>query len=223
MLYSSICARSSCNSLGWLFSSFCYDYPVSSGTQNSVQKDRCSLTSYEAVCNERHQEERWRIVKGDWIHIAIKFSRNASRVLMVLQTVWGHDHWLRNQSTYYFLFLMLFLIVIPSRRSRAVLMLCQVLCCCIVITMTLVCNVLTCWQGAKLQTRVGLLMLLCHWLASCPIAVTHFLHCSSNIPFVSFVSDQIYLCTWYFARHSFSLMLCCVLATRAVTTFTSVN
>ena len=29
-------------------------------------------------------------------------------------------------------------------------------------------------------------MLLCHWLASCPIAVTHFLHCSSNVPFVSF-------------------------------------
>jgi hypothetical protein len=43
-------------------------------------------------------------------------------------------------------------------------------------------NILT--QGAKLQTRVGLLMLLCHWLSSCPVAVTHFLHSSSNVPFL---------------------------------------
>lgn len=43
-------------------------------------------------------------------------------------------------------------------------------------------------QGAKLQTRVGLLMLLCHWMAHCPIAVNHFLHNSSNVPFVSILS-----------------------------------
>ena len=41
------------------------------------------------------------------------------------------------------------------------------------------------WQGAKLQTRVGLLMLLCHWLANCPLAVTYFLHNSANVPYVS--------------------------------------
>ena len=37
-------------------------------------------------------------------------------------------------------------------------------------------------QGVKIQTRVGLLMLLSHWLAECPIAVTHFLHNNANIP-----------------------------------------
>ncbi|KAK2174660.1 hypothetical protein NP493_786g01099 [Ridgeia piscesae] len=40
-------------------------------------------------------------------------------------------------------------------------------------------------QGPRVLTRVGLLMLLCHWLADCPIAVTHFLHNSANVPFVS--------------------------------------
>jgi len=40
-------------------------------------------------------------------------------------------------------------------------------------------------QGAKLQTRVGLLMLLCHWLANSPLAVTYFLHNSANVPYVS--------------------------------------
>uniref|UniRef100_UPI00358F2602 general vesicular transport factor p115 isoform X2 n=1 Tax=Myxine glutinosa TaxID=7769 RepID=UPI00358F2602 len=39
-------------------------------------------------------------------------------------------------------------------------------------------------QGGKLQTRVGLLILLCTWLTDCSIAVAHFLHNSSNIPFV---------------------------------------
>ncbi len=29
-------------------------------------------------------------------------------------------------------------------------------------------------------------MLLCHWVAKCPIAVTHFLHNTNNVPFVSF-------------------------------------
>ncbi|CAO2639346.1 General vesicular transport factor p115, partial [Lemmus lemmus] len=42
-------------------------------------------------------------------------------------------------------------------------------------------------QGSKIQTRVGLLMLLCTWLSNCPIAVTHFLHNSANVPFVSFM------------------------------------
>ncbi|XP_074806488.1 general vesicular transport factor p115 isoform X1 [Natator depressus] len=40
-------------------------------------------------------------------------------------------------------------------------------------------------QGSKVQTRVGLLMLLCTWLSDCPIAVTHFLHNSANIPFLT--------------------------------------
>lgn len=39
-------------------------------------------------------------------------------------------------------------------------------------------------QGAKLQTRVGLLQLLCNWLVFCPIAVTHFLHNSANVPYL---------------------------------------
>ncbi|XP_018408801.1 PREDICTED: general vesicular transport factor p115 isoform X4 [Nanorana parkeri] len=40
-------------------------------------------------------------------------------------------------------------------------------------------------QGSKLQTRVGLLMLLCTWLSDCPIAVTHFLHNAANVPFLT--------------------------------------
>lgn len=40
-------------------------------------------------------------------------------------------------------------------------------------------------QGGKIQTRVGLLMLLCGWTANCPIAVTHFLHNTANVPYVS--------------------------------------
>lgn len=42
-----------------------------------------------------------------------------------------------------------------------------------------------CFQGSKVQTRVGLLMLLCTWISNCPIAVTHFLHNQENVPFVS--------------------------------------
>uniref|UniRef100_A0A8C6REL7 General vesicular transport factor p115 n=1 Tax=Nannospalax galili TaxID=1026970 RepID=A0A8C6REL7_NANGA len=40
-------------------------------------------------------------------------------------------------------------------------------------------------QGSKIQTRVGLLMLLCTWLSNCPIVVTHFLHNSANVPFLT--------------------------------------
>uniref|UniRef100_A0A672HMN3 General vesicular transport factor p115 n=1 Tax=Salarias fasciatus TaxID=181472 RepID=A0A672HMN3_SALFA len=40
-------------------------------------------------------------------------------------------------------------------------------------------------RGSKVQTRVGLLMLLCTWISNCPIAVTHFLHNQENVPFVS--------------------------------------
>ncbi|XP_071973146.1 general vesicular transport factor p115 isoform X2 [Engystomops pustulosus] len=40
-------------------------------------------------------------------------------------------------------------------------------------------------RGSKVQTRVGLLMLLCTWLTNCPIAVTHFLHNASNVPFLT--------------------------------------
>ncbi|XP_064603331.1 general vesicular transport factor p115-like [Liolophura sinensis] len=44
------------------------------------------------------------------------------------------------------------------------------------------CNMLA--QGGKIQTRVGLLMLLCGWTANCPIAVTHFLHNTANVPYL---------------------------------------
>ncbi|XP_007562009.1 general vesicular transport factor p115-like isoform X5 [Poecilia formosa] len=40
-------------------------------------------------------------------------------------------------------------------------------------------------QGSKVQTRVGLLMLLCTWISNCPIAVTHFLHNQENVPFLT--------------------------------------
>ncbi|XP_037394596.1 general vesicular transport factor p115 isoform X2 [Pygocentrus nattereri] len=40
-------------------------------------------------------------------------------------------------------------------------------------------------QGSKVQTRVGLLMLLCTWMSNCPIAVTHFLHNQDNVPFLT--------------------------------------
>ncbi|XP_029424383.1 general vesicular transport factor p115 isoform X2 [Nannospalax galili] len=40
-------------------------------------------------------------------------------------------------------------------------------------------------RGSKIQTRVGLLMLLCTWLSNCPIVVTHFLHNSANVPFLT--------------------------------------
>uniref|UniRef100_A0A0B6ZP45 General vesicular transport factor p115 n=1 Tax=Arion vulgaris TaxID=1028688 RepID=A0A0B6ZP45_9EUPU len=44
------------------------------------------------------------------------------------------------------------------------------------------CNMLS--QGGKLQTRVGLLMILCGWLADCPIAVSHFLNNTANVPYL---------------------------------------
>ncbi|KAL8607337.1 hypothetical protein ACOMHN_039487 [Nucella lapillus] len=44
------------------------------------------------------------------------------------------------------------------------------------------CNMLA--QGAKHQTRVGLLMLLSTWLADCHVAVTHFLSNSANVPYL---------------------------------------
>ncbi|XP_062851535.1 general vesicular transport factor p115 [Trichomycterus rosablanca] len=40
-------------------------------------------------------------------------------------------------------------------------------------------------QGSKVQTRVGLLMLLSTWMSNCPIAVTHFLHNQENVPFLT--------------------------------------
>ncbi|XP_064507363.1 general vesicular transport factor p115 isoform X3 [Pseudopipra pipra] len=40
-------------------------------------------------------------------------------------------------------------------------------------------------RGSKVQTRVGLLMLLCTWLSNCSIAVTHFLHNPANVPFLT--------------------------------------
>ncbi|XP_070406213.1 general vesicular transport factor p115 isoform X1 [Nothobranchius furzeri] len=40
-------------------------------------------------------------------------------------------------------------------------------------------------KGSKVQTRVGLLMLLCTWISNCPIAVTHFLHNQDNVPFLT--------------------------------------
>ncbi|CAG5123020.1 unnamed protein product, partial [Candidula unifasciata] len=44
------------------------------------------------------------------------------------------------------------------------------------------CNMLS--QGGKLQTRIGLLMILCGWLADCPLAVSHFLNTAANVPFL---------------------------------------
>ncbi|KAJ8269612.1 hypothetical protein COCON_G00122190 [Conger conger] len=43
-------------------------------------------------------------------------------------------------------------------------------------------------RGSKAQTRVGLLILLCSWISSCPIAVTHFLNNQAN---VSYLTGQI--------------------------------
>ncbi|XP_041967166.1 general vesicular transport factor p115 isoform X4 [Alosa sapidissima] len=40
-------------------------------------------------------------------------------------------------------------------------------------------------KGSKVQTRVGLLMLLCTWISNCPIAVYHFLHNQENVPFLT--------------------------------------
>ncbi|XP_035216666.1 general vesicular transport factor p115-like isoform X2 [Stegodyphus dumicola] len=40
-------------------------------------------------------------------------------------------------------------------------------------------------QGAKLQTRLGLLMLMSTWLANCTIAVMRFLSIPTNIPFLT--------------------------------------
>ncbi|XP_061626830.1 general vesicular transport factor p115 isoform X5 [Phyllopteryx taeniolatus] len=40
-------------------------------------------------------------------------------------------------------------------------------------------------RGSRVQTRVGLLMLLCTWINNCPIAVTHFLHNQENVPFLT--------------------------------------
>uniref|UniRef100_A0A0L8G801 General vesicular transport factor p115 n=1 Tax=Octopus bimaculoides TaxID=37653 RepID=A0A0L8G801_OCTBM len=44
------------------------------------------------------------------------------------------------------------------------------------------CNMLA--QGGKIQTRIGLLMLLCGWLSDCSIAVTHFLCNTANVPYL---------------------------------------
>uniref|UniRef100_A0A2C9KEF1 General vesicular transport factor p115 n=1 Tax=Biomphalaria glabrata TaxID=6526 RepID=A0A2C9KEF1_BIOGL len=44
------------------------------------------------------------------------------------------------------------------------------------------CNMLS--QGGKLQTRIGLLMILCGWLSDCPIAVSHFLNNTANVPYL---------------------------------------
>ncbi|CAN7990686.1 unnamed protein product [Ixodes pacificus] len=40
-------------------------------------------------------------------------------------------------------------------------------------------------QGGKLQTRLGLLMLMSTWLANCTLAVTHFLNIPTNIPYLT--------------------------------------
>ncbi|XP_056619875.1 general vesicular transport factor p115 isoform X1 [Triplophysa dalaica] len=40
-------------------------------------------------------------------------------------------------------------------------------------------------QGSRVQTKVGLLMLLCTWICNCPIAVMHFLHNQDNVPFLT--------------------------------------
>ncbi|XP_026126920.1 general vesicular transport factor p115-like isoform X7 [Carassius auratus] len=40
-------------------------------------------------------------------------------------------------------------------------------------------------RGSRVQTKVGLLMLLCTWITNCPIAVMHFLHNQDNVPFLT--------------------------------------
>lgn len=40
-------------------------------------------------------------------------------------------------------------------------------------------------QGAKVQTRLGLLVLLSTWLSGCSLAVTHFLSIPTNIPYLT--------------------------------------
>lgn len=40
-------------------------------------------------------------------------------------------------------------------------------------------------RGSRVQTKVGLLMLLCTWISNCPIAVMHFLHNQDNVPFLT--------------------------------------
>ncbi|XP_057186711.1 general vesicular transport factor p115 isoform X1 [Triplophysa rosa] len=40
-------------------------------------------------------------------------------------------------------------------------------------------------RGSRVQTKVGLLMLLCTWICNCPIAVMHFLHNQDNVPFLT--------------------------------------
>lgn len=42
-------------------------------------------------------------------------------------------------------------------------------------------------QGGRVQTRLGILMLLATWMADCTTAVAHFLFNTANVPYVSFV------------------------------------
>ncbi|XP_071107811.1 general vesicular transport factor p115-like [Haliotis cracherodii] len=44
------------------------------------------------------------------------------------------------------------------------------------------CNMLA--QGGKVQTRIGLLMLMCGWMSNCTISVSHFLSNSANVPYL---------------------------------------
>lgn len=39
-------------------------------------------------------------------------------------------------------------------------------------------------QSTSLQSRMGLLILLCSWLSGCPLAVSHFLHDAAAVPFL---------------------------------------
>ncbi|XP_042573500.1 general vesicular transport factor p115 [Cyprinus carpio] len=55
---------------------------------------------------------------------------------------------------------------------------------CVIKTFIIVCFCF-CVQGSRVQTKVGLLMLLCTWISNCPIAVMHFLHNQDNVPFLT--------------------------------------
>ncbi|KAH3872422.1 general vesicular transport factor p115-like isoform X2 [Dreissena polymorpha] len=44
------------------------------------------------------------------------------------------------------------------------------------------CNILT--QGGRVQTRIGILMLLATWMADCHTAVAHFLYNTANVPYL---------------------------------------
>jgi len=54
------------------------------------------------------------------------------------------------------------------------------------------------FQTTFLQTRVGLLTLLCNWLTDCSVAVAHFLDNKAAVSFVSFLLETANFCVFPF-------------------------